>query len=313
MKRARAPIHAALGMIIAASPGCSLESGGSADFESLADPGRDRGPLHTTREDAGLVPDTGSPDSAASDEGTDTGAGDTSASDTASADTGVIDTGTADTGTPDTGSADTGVSDTGSTDTGSDTGTTGLLTGTGMQPSYSIFPVNLTAEGTLDWAHWGRGSATAFDHKATGGTAITSGTPSAAPNWYGGYSESFSWSDGTPLTTMPATSTGIFFDTAGKNIVFTSAADNASTRTLKVYLAWNAGSTSTMGTITAHLSDSSAADWMGNIPPPGAAGGGNVPAIYTFTYRTASKPATVNITVKQTGGTFLSLLSATLK
>jgi len=36
--------------------------------------------------------------------------------------------------------------------------------------------VNLTNEGTLDWAHWGRNSATAFDRKANVTQRITNVT-----------------------------------------------------------------------------------------------------------------------------------------
>src|SRR4029077_15932490 len=39
----------------------------------------------------------------------------------------------------------------------------GFLTASVTQSPASV---NLTAQGTLDWAHWGRGSASGFDRKA---------------------------------------------------------------------------------------------------------------------------------------------------
>ncbi len=51
--------------------------------------------------------------------------------------------------------------------------------GGSISGSQTISPasLNLTAEGTSDWAHWGLGeSATAFNHKTTGGTQISNFT-----------------------------------------------------------------------------------------------------------------------------------------
>jgi hypothetical protein len=65
--------------------------------------------------------------------------------------------------------------------------------------------VDLTAEGALDWIHWG---STTYNRRATGG-AISDYT--TAPQWSRGLANStpvvFTWSDGTPRTAETGTST----------------------------------------------------------------------------------------------------------
>ena len=57
--------------------------------------------------------------------------------------------------------------------------------------------VNLTAEGTIDWAHWGATSATSFNHKATGGGKISDLTQRGGFR-YSTSMTTFAWSDGSP-------------------------------------------------------------------------------------------------------------------
>jgi hypothetical protein len=60
------------------------------------------------------------------------------------------------------------------------TAVTTKLTGTGEIIFNGDFSAsgtyNLTTEGTLDWAVWGRSVVGDFDHKATGGTKISNWT-----------------------------------------------------------------------------------------------------------------------------------------
>jgi len=184
--------------------------------------------------------------------------------------------------------------------------TIGELTGSGAGLPPTAWYVNLTTEGTLDWAHWGFLTASSFDHKKSK-SEISKGTPVGTPTQYGGYPITFTWSDGEP-TAAATTPSGLFFSGTG-TFSFQANADDKVTRTLKVYAAW----LSCTGTVRARLSDASAPEWTGPVPPPGSAGAGNVPVVYTFNYRAGSKGQTLIVELKQTAGTYLSLLSATLK
>ena len=121
--------------------------------------------------------------------------------------------------------------------------TAGTLTGT-QSPAPAA--VNLTTEGTIDWAHWGLADKNDFDHKATGANRIsdvqTIGTVEQFPDALTG----FSWSDGAPTAAVGFTTSGIFIaglrngPSRTNGFQFTVAAD-ATPRLLKVYAgAWNA-------------------------------------------------------------------------
>ena len=58
--------------------------------------------------------------------------------------------------------------------------------------------VNLTAEGTLDWAHWGLAIKSDFDHKAGGASQISDVTTVGTVEQFPDALTGFSWSDGTP-------------------------------------------------------------------------------------------------------------------
>src|SRR5258708_2482987 len=88
--------------------------------------------------------------------------------------------------------------------------TGGQLSGT-LEHPVTETSVNLTAEGTSDWAHWGLNNNTSFDHKSTGNgqisNIITTGTgPLQYPNNF----THFTWSDGTPTANVPDTQTGAY-------------------------------------------------------------------------------------------------------
>jgi hypothetical protein len=141
--------------------------------------------------------------------------------------------------------------DTGPLDVGVDAPPTGLLSIT--KESRSGVSENLTAEGSLDWAHWGRNTVTAFNHRSPGGLILqgtTTGT-AALPMLS---SKKFVWSDGTP-TTSASTSDGLVFTTIGEGQTFQVSASPTSTRTLRVYTGW---ANKAVGGITATLSDGSA-------------------------------------------------------
>ena len=122
--------------------------------------------------------------------------------------------------------------------------------------------VNLTAEGTLDWAHWGLFTETDFDQKAGGASQIsnfTQITGSEANNvfQFADAAVAFSWSDGTPNASAVLTPSGIFVGGLTNGYQFTVGADTTQ-KVLKVYAgAWNA-----QVQFEATLSDGSAAAYV---------------------------------------------------
>lgn len=73
--------------------------------------------------------------------------------------------------------------------------------------------VNLTAEGTLDWAHWGLATPVDFDHKDGVTSRISNYQPVGNPLEYFQFAnnaQGFTWTDGTPNPTANGTTTGIY-------------------------------------------------------------------------------------------------------
>lgn len=168
-----------------------------------------------------------------------------------------------------------------------------VLTGALSTPSGTQ---NLTTLGTADWAHWGFGSVTGFDHKSAGGSQISNytlvGTPPSVTqvtnNPFG-----YTWTDGTPTASATATTTGIFVmnPLVAQGFSFTAPA-TTTTHTLLVYI----GVYFSRGQIVAHLSDSSAADYADTGLTDGVGTSGGVPGLYTLTYRAASTGQTLTVT-----------------
>ena len=113
--------------------------------------------------------------------------------------------------------------------------------------------VDLTAEGTLDWAHWGESSVQSFNHKVDGGGRITNLAQPADRNWTS-YPVTYVWSNGTP-TASAQTTTGVYNTRTGAVMSFSAPAEPV-TRKLRVYLAANGVDSR----FTAHLSDGSVPD-----------------------------------------------------
>ena len=111
------------------------------------------------------------------------------------------------------------------------------------------FLVDLSAEGSRDWVHWGEQSTFSLERKKEGNFAILEGSPTA-PRFRHGFSpQRFSWRDGSPVDHSDGTPTGI--RTCGKGNGFTiSAPAGTSTRTLRLYVGALAG----RGKLTAKLS-----------------------------------------------------------
>ncbi len=156
--------------------------------------------------------------------------------------------------------------------------------------------IDLSSEGTADWAEWGATSVTDFDHKATGGTQIASWTRIGSATVYGygnGYNQAgndgFTWTGGTPVQTeTTAQYSGVWINGA-PNGFSTTAPASTQARTLRLYV----GGYNATGTFTAHLSDGSVADYVD------VAGIGDTSSswagVYEVVYNSASDGAMLSV------------------
>jgi hypothetical protein len=145
---------------------------------------------------------------------------------------------------------DGGAGEDGPSDAVPDVAQGGLLTITQI-PQRSL--VDLTAEGSLDWAHWGRTSPRSFEHKSSGGDRISDLVQPASLR-YVPYPVTYIWSDGTP-TTAGKTTAGVYNVSPATTFSLDVVADGTM-RTLRLYVGANIVS----ARLTARLSDHSAAD-----------------------------------------------------
>jgi hypothetical protein len=133
----------------------------------------------------------------------------------------------------------------------------GSLSGSFAQSPATL---DLSAEGTLDWGHWGVSRFNSFNHKSGGNqisdvTIVANGNPSR----YADNAVSFSWTNGTPVLATNNTTTGIFVEGVGNGFQMSIPADTKPKR-LKVYL----GLFAAHGHFEASLSDFSAAPYIEN-------------------------------------------------
>ena len=155
----------------------------------------------------------------------------------------------------------------------------GMLSGNLAFPPASV---DLTAEGTSDWVHWGLVSPASVDHKAVGAQQISDFTliGSASAQRLGDSSTGYTWSDGSPTALTNDTHTGVFVHGSTNGFWITAPADTTP-RTLKVYV----GLYGARAEFRAHLSDFSAPAYadasMSSVF-------GNYPAVYTLQYAAAS-------------------------
>jgi len=134
--------------------------------------------------------------------------------------------------------------------------TTGSLVATATAVQ-STTATNLTAQGTSDWAHWGQSSATDFD-QLSGNSQISNITVvgSGSPGQFTDSIQYMSWTNGTPTTSATNSEDGIWIAGVGNGFSFTVPA-STTPQTLTVYV----GGYESAGTLTASLSDGSAATY----------------------------------------------------
>ena len=155
--------------------------------------------------------------------------------------------------------------------------------------------VDLSAEGTQDWAHWGLSAEPGFDHKDGGGSQLSNYTVlgAVAAARYSDLSYAHVWNNGTPTTSATAT-TGVFVSGAAGNGFRITAPADTNLRTLRLYVgAWCA-----QAQFRAELSDGSApADANEFVLTPT----GTANHVYEITYKAASagQTLTVSYTLKE--------------
>src|ERR1051326_270697 len=114
--------------------------------------------------------------------------------------------------------------------------------------------INLSAEGPLDWVHWGLYTDSSLDRKAGVTPQIPDFIPIKAngPFQYADNYNGYSWSDGVPTERAANTTTGVWMYGKGNGFELQFPADPAP-KILKLYV----GTFGAMGTFTATLNGTS--------------------------------------------------------
>ncbi|MFC7534361.1 hypothetical protein [Actinoplanes sp. GCM10030250] len=100
--------------------------------------------------------------------------------------------------------------------------------------------VNLPAEGTSDWVHWGEQGKYALERKEDGGFAILEGTPGSPRTRDDAGPDRYRWTGGSPLGTAKNVTSGIRLCGAGDGFTLSAPAGTVIS-TLKLYVGVGAG------------------------------------------------------------------------
>ncbi|HKU57166.1 MAG TPA: PxKF domain-containing protein, partial [Gaiellaceae bacterium] len=191
---------------------------------------------------------------------------------------------------------------------GTQVGGGGELSGSSQS---AVQSVDLTASGDSDWALWGYNSPpgppapslTPNETKAGGGRQISDlsigngdGTPVRGFGTFSSVPYTFNWTDGSPDASISNGLAGITSPALGQGLSFSVPADT-SVRRLTIWTSAHFAD----GTLTAHLSDGSAPDFVQTIHATSAAPfpTQNMPATFTLDYRAASDGQTLTVTWTQ--------------
>ncbi len=176
--------------------------------------------------------------------------------------------------------------------------------------------VNLTAEGTLDWADWGvpTGAGLNFLEQKAGVTNeisdVTAIGPGNGPDLFNNAVIAISWSDGTPDGAVTNTTTGIYYSGLNNGYQITVPAD-----TTKKLLTVYAGGYGTIVNFQASLSDASSPPYANeSLSDPGGNSIGSADA-YTLQFAAGSTNQTLTVSVTcaaDYGGGNVTLMAATL-
>ncbi|MDP9052912.1 MAG: hypothetical protein M3N93_01205, partial [Acidobacteriota bacterium] len=166
-------------------------------------------------------------------------------------------------------------------------GSTGSLLGSGDS---RVASVNLTAEGAVDWLHWG---SEGVNRKANVTPSLGGLGASGTTQSYNSDPRQMSWSDGTPIAVSAQNSGGVQLSGAGQSFTISAPAD-MSTRTIVIHAGgWNSG-----GAFRAHISDGSVADFTDTT----AVVSGQYDRNYTLTYRAASAGQSLTVSWSMASG-----------
>jgi Bacterial Ig domain len=173
-------------------------------------------------------------------------------------------------------------------------GTGGSQISSGASPPSAV---DLTAEGTADWTHWGLVTNTSFDYKSLVQRKISDFTAlgTNAVQQYSDNPIAFSWSDGTPTPVANGTTTGMLINGITNGFSLTAPADG-NPRQLNVYV----GGYGSQGEFQAWLSDFSAPAY-GDTSISNVFGTSDV--VYSINY-TAASPGQQLIVVYRALGLF---------
>jgi hypothetical protein len=146
--------------------------------------------------------------------------------------------------------------------------------------------VNLPAEGSWDWVHWGEAGTFSLERDKDGGFGILEGAPTAPRFRHALSPQRFEWTGGDPVDHSDGTPTGI--RTCGKGNAFTiSAPATTGTRVLKLYV----GVLAAKGRLSAKLTTGTATA-VATLEEPDAV---MRTAVLTLTYR-APKTGNLRLT-----------------
>jgi len=173
-------------------------------------------------------------------------------------------------------------------------GSGGSLSGT-VTPVTTAQAFNLTTLGTTDWAAYGNGAG--YDHSSSGGSQV-SNVSVAGGGALNSFNSSFlgmTWTNGTPDASATNETNG-YYNSGGVNDGFqlTVPAGTSSQKAIVYVGGWNTG-----GTLTATLSDGSAAAYTNSSQ----SSTGSYYAYYTLTYNAGSAGKTLTIKWTQASGT----------
>jgi hypothetical protein len=168
-------------------------------------------------------------------------------------------------------------------------GGTGSLSGAATVVNAAV---NLTLEGAGDWVHWGDSVL----NRKSGVTAQISNytiVGTGPVQTYNNDPRPMSWTDGTPTASIANDTNGVYISAVGNGFSITVPA-NTTVQTLTIHLGgWTSG-----GTLTAHLSDNSAANFVDTT----SSVNGSYDRNYTLIYSAASAGQTLSVSWVMTSG-----------
>ncbi|GAA0806367.1 hypothetical protein [Spirilliplanes yamanashiensis] len=96
--------------------------------------------------------------------------------------------------------------------------------------------VDLSAEGSRDWVHWGEQNVWSLERRRGGGFAILEGTPGRSRERHEQSEQRFAWRGGDPVASTDGVRSGIRTCGAGNGFTLSAPATRGGTRTLRLYV-----------------------------------------------------------------------------